>query len=54
MIKIQFEDGTILDKSRLEGEDIDNDEKASPTVEERIIPITREWRSYEAFIHFFG
>ena len=42
LIKIQLEDVTILDKRRLEREDSDKDEKTSPTVDERVIPITME------------
>ena len=42
MINIHMEDGTILDKRRLEREDSDKDEKTSPTVDERVIPIIME------------
>ena len=40
MINIQLEDGTILDKTKLEKENGDKKEKMSPTVEERVILIT--------------
>ena len=42
VIKIQLEDGTLLDKRRLEGEDRDKQEKVFPTVDGRVIAIIME------------